>query len=281
MGAENSRSSFELWNEGVPVLSRAARAVRAAVMPAVVSRVDRTSKTDARAFGIDVSRWNGAIDWRAVSGYSPKILYAGIRASVGVNYRDPEFLGHMIAAKSAGIARMPYHYFYPDQSVIAQISLFLDMLSGEKPEIGIVADIEETRGLSYSAAARSCEAFCKGLRDKSGVRVLIYSRKNIIDPLFNGASWLASFDWWVANYLSNGNEHAGPPLMPKGVSAYRFHQTSSSGSIPGVESLDVDHNRFSGGPDDFYRYIGAVPPVPEISDAEKLSRLWESHPELW
>jgi len=281
MDSSNSRSSVRNWRDELSF-------VRKFYMSALLatggnaSGVDHTNPNDPRAFGIDLSAWNGTRNWSEIAAYKPKIIFAGFRASLSNYYRDPTFAASMDGAKSAGILRMAYHYFYPNVSISAQIDLFVSVLAGVVPEIGIVADFEYTAGLSYAEVSRVSELFIKGIRDRTGIRTIGYSRATYINPVFNGSTWWKNFDWWLANYLSSGDEHPGPPLLPPGMTTYLIHQTGSKGSIPGVESLDVDHNRWNGDARAVYAYCGIpYPEPPNLPADEKLNRLWLAHPELW
>lgn len=283
--ANNSRSSIRTWKDEQSVAIRASNAVRsflAPVVPAAAIRVDKTNPNDPRAFGIDLSNWNGAVDFQVVKTYVPKIVFAGFRLSLGATYRDPRFEVNYTGAGQIGLMRIVYHYFYPEVSVKTQIDLVASALAGNRPEIGVSPDLEYTDGLSNAEVARVSESFCKGLEDRLGQNVVIYSRKYYIDPIFNGAAWLSDFDWWIAHYTADGSEKTDPTvLIPNGIPPYTIHQSESKGSIPGVESLDVDHNRWNGTAADLYRYCGITPGPVEPTDAEKLRRLWVAHPELW
>ena len=60
--------------------------------------------------GIDVSYWQGDIDWRKVR--EAGIQFAFIKATEGGDHLDPKFLQNWHAAKRAGVARGAYHFIY-------------------------------------------------------------------------------------------------------------------------------------------------------------------------
>src|SRR5688572_21982049 len=60
--------------------------------------------------GIDVSYWQGDIDWNTVS--NAGISFAYIKATEGGDHVDPKFLQNWYQAKRAGIARGAYHFIY-------------------------------------------------------------------------------------------------------------------------------------------------------------------------
>ena len=64
------------------------------------------SNSDLR--GIDVSRWQGSIDWQAVRGMAVEIAY--IKSSEGVDYIDPYFERNYSGAQAAGVKCGFYHF---------------------------------------------------------------------------------------------------------------------------------------------------------------------------
>ena len=61
--------------------------------------------------GIDVSKWQGEIDWRKVT--DAEVRFAYIKATEGTGYTDPCFTANWQSAQSAGLLRGAYHYFHP------------------------------------------------------------------------------------------------------------------------------------------------------------------------
>ena len=68
--------------------------------------------------GIDVSAYQGAIDWRAVARAGKK--FAFIRVSDGAAYTDPRFASNWAGARAAGLTRGAYQFFRPTESPLAQ-----------------------------------------------------------------------------------------------------------------------------------------------------------------
>lgn len=105
----------------------------------------------------------------------------------------------------------------------------------------------------------------------------------------------AEGDWWLAQYRFAlpaplyTPEYPSPPNLPAGVSGWLIHQTAEryNGSAVGVVSRYVDSNRWNGSVLDVLRCFGMdnVEPEPEVppelSDKEKLDKLWNAHKELW
>src|ERR1700677_3355012 len=93
--------------------------------------------------GIDVSHYQGDIDWHAVAASGVKFAY--IKATEGAAYIDPSFAQNVVGAQAAGVLVGVYH-FLTAGDWLAQASNFLEtaraQLSG--PILPSALDIEET-----------------------------------------------------------------------------------------------------------------------------------------
>src|SRR5262245_42055322 len=79
--------------------------------------------TGAQVEGIDVSYYDGTIDWAAVYGAGKR--FAIIRVSDGTGFIDPQFARNWAAARAAGVIRAPYQFFRASQDPTAQANLLL------------------------------------------------------------------------------------------------------------------------------------------------------------
>ncbi len=66
-----------------------------------------------KPFGIDVSRWQGNINWDAVAINKRNVKFVGIRATISWGYVDSWFNRNWVEAKRVGIYRSAYHVVYP------------------------------------------------------------------------------------------------------------------------------------------------------------------------
>ena len=73
--------------------------------------------------GMDVSSYETSIDWPTAK--AAGIEFAFIRASDGLQYRDPKFATYWAGARAAGVMRGAYQFFRPTQDPIAQADLLL------------------------------------------------------------------------------------------------------------------------------------------------------------
>jgi GH25 family lysozyme M1 (1,4-beta-N-acetylmuramidase) len=120
------------------------------------------------------------------------------------------------------------------------------------------------------------------IEKEHGKQPIIYSRANWIEQYTLPGTWRNDYDWWLAQYLSSGVEHQGPPTLPKGVTRDKvvIHQTSDrgDGALYGAQSKAIDLNRWQKTEADFLAFIGQTT-EPEPADAEKLAILWNWYKE--
>jgi GH25 family lysozyme M1 (1,4-beta-N-acetylmuramidase) len=236
-----------------------------------------------KPFGIDVSRWQGNINWDAVAINEKKVLFTGIRATISWGYVDSWFNRNWAEAKRVGIARAAYHILYPGVSAKNQMDNFLKVVGDDFGELPLVLDVELSHNKSPQEITNTILQCSSIIEAKTDQKPIIYSRASFIDRYVTGSrspgAWLNQYDWWLAHYLRSGEEHNGPPSLPKGVSRNRviIHQTSPSGQSFGVESKALDYNRWQFNEEHFNNYIKRSRVVPM---AEKIELLWNAHPEL-
>jgi lysozyme len=220
------------------------------------------SMADTRAFGIDVSRYQGKIDWDVVAAHTdPKVIFTGIRATVSWGYQDTQFARNWSEAKRVGLLRMAYHVIYPSENATKQIDNLFSMVGTDLGELPLALDVELDQGVKASAIASNVLTQAQLIESRSGRKPIIYSRKSWVDVYMAGASWLNNYDWWLAIYLSSGKEHQGPPPLPKNVSKWLIHQSGSHGSPIGVQSLQLDYDRWNGDAAAVYKYAGVEMPA--------------------
>jgi GH25 family lysozyme M1 (1,4-beta-N-acetylmuramidase) len=209
-----------------------------------------------KPFGIDVSRYQGVINWDVVAAHIPKVEFVGIRAAISWGYVDPFFKSNYAEAKRVGIPRTAYHVIYPKEDPIRQMNHFISVMDGDWGDLNPVIDVE----LSHNATPREYRdnllTALNYLHSKTGRRAIIYSRATFIDWNVTGTSlnsnavapaWYNDYDWWLAQYLSSGVEHQGPPTLPIGVTRDRviIHQTSEKGIPIGMPQAGaLDYNRW-------------------------------------
>ena len=96
--------------------------------------------------GIDVSRHQGNIDWRAVAQAGTRFAY--IKATDGGDYLDPNFRSNWEQARAAGIPRGAYHFVYWCRPASEQVAWFAANVPAEADALPPVLDLEWNNGSS-------------------------------------------------------------------------------------------------------------------------------------
>ncbi len=189
--------------------------------------------------GIDVSKYQGSIDWTAVknAGITFAIIRAGYRgSSTGVLVEDPYFKTNIKGATAAGIKVGVYFFTQAitEAEAVEEASMVLSLVSGYKITYPIFIDTESAtngraNGLSKSARTAVVSAFCKTIKN-AGYTAGVYASKSWFNNQLNASS-LSSYCIWVAQYNSSCT-YSGK---------YNIWQYSSKGSVSGI-SGNVDMN---------------------------------------
>lgn len=183
--------------------------------------------------GIDVSKWQGNIDWSRVkaSGVDFAILRAGY-GSVS-SQKDPTFEDNYQNAKAAGIPVGAYHYSYAKDIAGAkrEAQTFLEWIKGKQFEYPVVFDIEEsaTYNLGRNTVSEIIKTFCS-IVEAAGYYVSVYTNKNWLDHVISDEV-KSKYDTWLAQWTST----------PSYVGPYGMWQYTSSGTVDGISGrVDMD-----------------------------------------
>lgn len=185
--------------------------------------------------GIDVSKWQGNINWKKVS--TSGIDFAMIRSSFGSTDVDIKLNRNVKGCEKYGIPYGFYHYTYARNVSEAkkEARFFLKTIRKYSPEYPVVLDIEESfyNSMSRKEVTNIITAFMEELED-AGYFAMIYSgAKFLTDNTY--IDRLKDYDIWVACW---GDEER---LMSNYDYHYGMWQYSSTGRIKGIDG-DVDLN---------------------------------------
>jgi lysozyme len=212
----------------------------------------RVCADGATTKGIDVSKWQGTIDWTKVAnaGYA----YAFIRVSDGVNTVDQKFATNWSAAKSVGIIRGAYQFFRPSQSATAQADLMIAKLGQYTPgDLPPVIDVEDDGGLSPATVTARVRQWVDRVQAALGVVPIVYTGKYFWRDEVGSPASFAPNPLWIAQYTSLCPDIPGP------WSRWTFWQYTDSGTVPGIAG-PVDTNRFNGSLAQLQAFATGTPP---------------------
>lgn len=187
--------------------------------------------------GIDVSSWQGNINWTSVK--SAGKSFAWIRVNHGLGDIDAKFATNWSAAKAAGLIRGPYQYFLPNEDALAQANLLISKVGVLGPgDLPAAFDIEELSGQAPSTVISKMRTWLSAVQKGTGKVPIIYTNTSTWNQLGNPQGF-AGFPLWVANW------NVSCPSMPATFGDWRAWQHSSTGSVSGISGA-VDLDRFNG-----------------------------------
>ncbi len=181
------------------------------------------------AVGIDVSKYQGVINWQQVRDSGVK--FAMIRVGTTKKGLDDQFVNNIVNANAAGIRTGVYIYSYattPEQAA-AEANLVLAWIAPYTVSFPVAIDIEDScqKGLNAAQLQAIADTFCAVIH-ANGYEPMVYASKN----WFAGRMPVVSAPKWVAQY-SSSCDYPGD---------YAMWQSTSHGSFPGIAGrVDVNH----------------------------------------
>lgn len=190
--------------------------------------LDGTAIEGVHARGIDVSHWQGAIDWNAVAADDIQFVMLGTRYSGNI---DPYFDTNARSAAAAGLDVGVYIYSYATsvEAAEAEADFVLSLIKDYKISYPVAFDMEDNSqtAMTKEELAAMANAFCKKIRD-AGYYPIIYANDYWLANKLDMS--LMPYPVWVARYQQKHNYQK--PIM---------WQATSTGRVNGVNgNVDID-----------------------------------------
>lgn len=212
--------------------------------------------------GIDVSMWQGDIDFQEVAETGVDTVY--IRSTLGCDYTDPYFEQNYERARAAGLNVGFYHYVTARTVSQAeyQAHFFVNTIQGKEFQCRLAMDFEDLTSLSAGEANEIGLAFIRTVESLSGKGPVIYSNAYNAGAMFGGE--MTEYPLWVAEY------GVSTPSSRVNWDFWTGWQYSDTGRVAGI-SGNVDRDYYMDGM--FLEEDGSVTdpvpmPVPSVSTVE-------------
>lgn len=195
---------------------------------------------DYAVHGIDVSRWQGHIDWSVAR--QAGIAFAFIKATEGGDHLDPKFAMHWDEAGRAGMPRGAYHFYYFCRSAEEQARWFIRNVprGGSMPHVLDLEWNHHSRTCPYRPAPEKIRSeaarFLDILTRHYGQRPVIYTTVDFYRD--TGIGTLRGTEFWLRSV-------AGHPEDVYPGADWTFWQYTGTGLVPGIQGK-VDINVFRG-----------------------------------
>lgn len=188
--------------------------------------------------GIDVSHYQGAVDWAEVKAAGKSFAFA--KCAQGTRTGDAQFEQNWAGMKHAGLIRGAYDFYNVGQDPAAQARNLISRLTLEPGDLPPVVDIEtESAGAESNAQLnRDLQTYLNTLEQHYEIRPIIYTSPGFWNLHFDSS--FGEFPLWVAEY------GVSQPKPVKGFAGWQFWQYSQQGTVHGVNG-PVDLDKFNGG----------------------------------
>lgn len=192
----------------------------------------------SEARGIDVSNWQGTIDYAKVKNAGIRIIY--IKAGQGAGSIDPYFERNYRQAKRYDLDIGFYHFVTARTVSQArqQAHFFASLINEKEIECRPAMDFEQVSGLTKREANAIARAYMRDLEKLTGYRPAFYSNEYDVRVLWG--SGLSKYPLWIAEY------GVSRPSSVGSWKSWTGFQYSDKGAVSGVRGL-VDRNRFKQG----------------------------------
>lgn len=183
--------------------------------------------------GIDVSHYQGQIDWRAVA-HSGRVKYVFCKATENTTLVDNTFNFNVREARKNGIPVGSYHFFSPNVSGAAQLQHFLENVDMSTQDVIPMLDVEVRGKQSLEKFHAEIRAWLEGFEKQFHYKPIIYASVNFYNKYLAGA--FDDYKYMMAKYSEE-------PPNPQGPIPMVMWQYSSHGHVDGIRGA-VDMSWF-------------------------------------
>jgi lysozyme len=197
--------------------------------------------TDYAVHGIDVSKYQGEIDWASVK--ASGVRFAWIKATEGGDVVDTKFAQNWFLSKAAGIPRGAYHFVYWCRLAQEQAAWFTTNVPNDPESLPPVLDVE------WNGASKTCpkrvpretaiaemKIILAAMERAYGKKPVIYTSVDFHRDVM--ANEFADYPIWVRSVKYY-------PSVKYGERRWHFWQHTAEGHVPGIQG-NVDRNAFNG-----------------------------------
>lgn len=190
-----------------------------------------------KVIGIDVSEFQGAVDWEEIEILEEKypVQFVFIRATAGNDRIDRRFKENWNGAKENKIMRGAYHYYRPNENSIEQANLFIKTVKLQKGDLPPVLDIERLpKNQPLDSLKKGLKRWLTKVEAHYQVRPIIYTGERYYSDFLKEE--FSEYLFWIANYNF---------YREKIEDDWLFWQFTEKASLPGIKHR-VDVNIYNG-----------------------------------
>jgi Lyzozyme M1 (1,4-beta-N-acetylmuramidase) len=193
-----------------------------------------------KVHGIDVSRYQGKINWKELENMSDgrdnvKISFAYLKATEGRSIQDPLFKANWDNIAKSNILRGAYHFFIATRSPQEQAQNFIKHVQLKKGDLPPVLDIEHIGNQSAAKLKENVKIWLTLIENHYGMKPIIYTNIDFYENYLNDKE-IRKYPLWIAHYYKKKPKMGEPWIM---------WQHSDQGEISGIKEK-IDFNVFNG-----------------------------------
>jgi lysozyme len=221
--------------------------------------------------GIDISKWQGAIDWRAVRAAGTRFVF--LKATEGGDHEDSRFRENWAGARAAGIPTGAYHFVYWCRPAHEQAQWFVQHIPQTNDALTLppVLDVEWNghsrtcpRKVSREAAIEKMRLMLRELEQHTGRRPIIYTDIPFHKDVIEGTSEFEGYPFWIRSTAARPEERYANRR-------WEFWQYTTTGRVPGIRG-DVDRNAFYGSEQEFQAWLNGQYDIAQRQPASRFAR---------
>ncbi|USE34459.1 glycoside hydrolase family 25 protein [Endozoicomonas sp. SCSIO W0465] len=182
--------------------------------------------------GIDVSHYQGSVDWQGVS---EKFHFAFIKATEGKHYVDPQLRNNINEIKDTSMNFSVYHFYTRDTDPVEQARHFLEHTSAYDFTLPPVLDIEVHPGKDLAGFHDDIQQWLDKVSESTGCTPIIYTNKSFWNKYLKMR--FSDYPLWISDYTSDQGKIAGIP--------WSFWQYSDNSIVHGIGG-HVDQSLYRG-----------------------------------
>jgi lysozyme len=201
--------------------------------------------------GIDVSKYQGEIDWNAVKASGVRFVW--IKATEGGDHADEKFTANWAGAKAVGIPRGAYHFVYWCRPPGEEVAWFEQNVPVENDALPPVLDVEATptsqtchKHLERESAIADMKVMLEEMERHYGRRPVIYTSVDFFEAILSDGAFM-DYPIWVRSTKHH-------PSVRYGSRKWHFWQYQADGSVPGIVG-HVDRNVYYGSPAQWQAFL--------------------------
>lgn len=200
--------------------------------------------------GIDISKWQGDIDWDEVKRARTAFVY--IKATEGGDHLDERFRQNWEGARRVGIPRGAYHFMFWCRSAEEQAAWFRQNVPADADALPPVLDVE------WNAHSRTCPkridvdlarakiaVMLKAMEAHTGKKPVIYTDIPFHADVLEGQ--FPAHDYWLRSV-------AAEPEEKYSSRKWKLWQFTTTGRVAGINGA-VDRNVYAGSRKDWQTYL--------------------------